>query len=57
MAEQAPLVSVVVPARNEAGNLGPLIDEIAAAWPATAPSRPSWSMTALPMPRRRCWPS
>jgi glycosyltransferase involved in cell wall biosynthesis len=31
VAEQAPLVSVVVPARNEAGNLPGLIDEIAAA--------------------------
>jgi glycosyltransferase involved in cell wall biosynthesis len=31
VAEQAPLVSVVVPARNEAGNLPSLIDEIAAA--------------------------
>jgi len=28
---QAPAVSVVVPLRNEAGNVGPLIDEIAAA--------------------------
>ncbi|BBF92737.1 glycosyltransferase family 2 protein [Blastochloris tepida] len=37
MAEQAPLVSVVVPARNEAGNLAPLIDEIAAAMAGRGP--------------------
>jgi glycosyltransferase involved in cell wall biosynthesis len=37
VAEQAPLVSVVVPARNEAGNLAPLIDEIAAAMAGRGP--------------------
>ncbi|KAA5602113.1 glycosyltransferase family 2 protein [Blastochloris sulfoviridis] len=37
MAEQAPLVSVVVPARNEAGNLAPLVDEIAAAMAGRGP--------------------
>jgi glycosyltransferase involved in cell wall biosynthesis len=37
VAEQAPLVSVVVPARNEAGNLPGLIDEIAAALAGRGP--------------------
>jgi dolichol-phosphate mannosyltransferase len=31
LAEAAPAVSVVVPVRNEAGNIGPLVEEIAAA--------------------------
>jgi glycosyltransferase involved in cell wall biosynthesis len=37
VAEQAPLVSVVVPARNEAGNLPSLIEEIAAALASRGP--------------------
>ncbi len=34
-----PAISVVVPVRNEAGNIAPLVAEIAAALQATSPGR------------------
>jgi hypothetical protein len=38
-----PAVSVVVPVRNEAGNVAPLVAEIAAALGNGAPSRNQWA--------------
>ena len=37
MSDQTPEISVVIPAHNEAGNLAPLLEEIAAALPAERP--------------------
>ena len=51
----APLLSVVVPVRNEAENIGPLIAEIRASLEGTSRTKLSmWTMAAT-MRRRTCW--
>jgi dolichol-phosphate mannosyltransferase len=52
MTTNEPAVSVVVPVRNEAGNVAPLVGEIARALDGQWPFEVVTSMTARPMAPR-----